>query len=1059
MLVLRWLAAAVAVVLLVCSALTLIRTRRPVVAVEALQALVAAQPDRVIEPRLSLLRVYRPLARSRGQATHPLGLQIRVAADRVVMTAPEAAKYRSARATAYLVAGDTTSAVRELSLAGESSPDVAADLAAALLIESDRTGDIEIAIDALDAADDAVRLDPAFPPALFNRALALERIGLLSEAREEWRHYTRVDPSTPWTTEAAAAGDRLLVESDAAAWRRARQTLAAAVHSDSAETVRSIVARFPQLVRIYGEGVYLSDWAEGDDVALATARAIGRELYRLNSESLLKDAVAAIDAAILDGDQSRVSTLTKAHRLYREGRLAFRDKDLGTADAKLDASERAFEAGGSPMALVARYYRAAVLYEQTRIDDAQAILDELAASKPERRGYLALAGQIGWERGLCRMVRASFSDAKGIFVASRQILKKLGEHELTATFDLHLAQIAEYIGDASEGWTYRRPAFVVLSRNDNDYRVAVNLAAAASSRVIRRDWRRAGTLARVAAAMAVRLKDPQLAANALLMSSVAATERDRLGEAALALGSADVWIRSIANARTRRRVEAERALASAALLRNTDPGGAVAEASRAIDFYERSVFRIFLPRAYLERARAHRAAGDTRWAAADIARGIDIAEWQRENVADLEQRAMLFASSNALFVEGAELSLSIGDWRGALTFVERGRARAILDAFGGDSRARQSMRVDEVQRALSIDAAIVSYALLSGRLAAFVIRSGGVTVAETSFDIEHVRNALKSLESQRRHDDTAAAIAAAELYELFVAPIETDLHGAKTVAIVGDSALERIPLNVLMNARTNRRGVEDFTFIESPSASVAIDCSRRQASLSSSPMLVGANVFDEQSFPSAKPLPGIAGELRSIAEIWAGASTVVGARVTPTSFQRLALSAEFIHFAGHGLDDMARPSEAKLLLAPDGRDHGAITAGEIAKLDLHQTRLVVLNSCRTAASSRRTDGVVNIATAFVIAGVPTVIAATSEVDDASAAEFAIRLHRQLRAGVPPELALRNVIREDLPPLSQMADGSLRFRAFTAIGGAKSLIGQADQPDHHGTKGASDDQAR
>jgi tetratricopeptide (TPR) repeat protein len=62
---------------------------------------------------------------------------------------------------------------------------------------------------ALAHADAALRIDPHFSEALFNRALILERLGLTQAAREAWTRYLAADPSSKWAEEARAYLKRL----------------------------------------------------------------------------------------------------------------------------------------------------------------------------------------------------------------------------------------------------------------------------------------------------------------------------------------------------------------------------------------------------------------------------------------------------------------------------------------------------------------------------------------------------------------------------------------------------------------------------------------------------------------------------------------------------------------------------------------------------------------------------------------------------------------------------------------------------------------------------------
>jgi tetratricopeptide (TPR) repeat protein len=55
---------------------------------------------------------------------------------------------------------------------------------------------------ALDFLNQALKMAPDDPVALFNRAIVYERMQLYSQAIEDWRHYLKVDPNSQWAAEA-----------------------------------------------------------------------------------------------------------------------------------------------------------------------------------------------------------------------------------------------------------------------------------------------------------------------------------------------------------------------------------------------------------------------------------------------------------------------------------------------------------------------------------------------------------------------------------------------------------------------------------------------------------------------------------------------------------------------------------------------------------------------------------------------------------------------------------------------------------------------------------------
>src|SRR6185436_18574197 len=114
-------------------------------------------------------------------------------------------------------------------------------------------------VKALSAADKAVASDPKLPEAYFNRALALEKLFLLSPAQAAWEDYRQLDRTSEWAGEAQKHLDALSQPSPAGAWNE-MSSLLDRTDVDQ-QTVEEIVVRFPQEVRQYAEDSLLASWA------------------------------------------------------------------------------------------------------------------------------------------------------------------------------------------------------------------------------------------------------------------------------------------------------------------------------------------------------------------------------------------------------------------------------------------------------------------------------------------------------------------------------------------------------------------------------------------------------------------------------------------------------------------------------------------------------------------------------------------------------------------------------------------------------------------------------
>ena len=104
-----------------------------------------------------------------------------------------------------LINGEANAAVAAFEQASRMQPDNARilnDLGAAYLVRATVTTDQDDRSKALAAVNRALNADRSLAEAWFNRADALERLGLAQEAREAWQAYLTIDDRSGWFDEA-----------------------------------------------------------------------------------------------------------------------------------------------------------------------------------------------------------------------------------------------------------------------------------------------------------------------------------------------------------------------------------------------------------------------------------------------------------------------------------------------------------------------------------------------------------------------------------------------------------------------------------------------------------------------------------------------------------------------------------------------------------------------------------------------------------------------------------------------------------------------------------------
>jgi CHAT domain-containing protein/Tfp pilus assembly protein PilF len=419
------------------------------------------------------------------------------------------------------------------------------------------------------------------------------------------------------------------------------------------------------------------------------------------------------------------------------------------------------------------------------------------------------------------------------------------------------------------------------------------------------------------------------------------------------------------------------------------------------------------------------------------------------------------AAQQRLTVARSRLARQPGENSGQRREVEAAEealaARVI--AFRRTLRARRT-GYEETAAALPSGGALVAFARYRREPArgaakptymAFVLRTGDeapiVVPLATAASVDalvaawrrEIRREAGAMGRNAQFNEQSYRTAGAALRRAVWDPVAAHLHGARSVFIVPDGALQLVNLNTLpIGAKqylaegglvVHTLSAERDLAEERPHAAahglLAVgNPAFESARASRPPALVSRAGFrgvysrcaDFSSMQFA-PLPASAEEVRSILSIWGrrgeGASVLLGADAGEAAFKQQAPGKRVIHLATHGffLEEGCRNNEtlaenpllrAGLALAganrrrtagPDDED-GILTAEEVASLNLEGTEWAVLSGCDTGDGEVRAgEGVLGLRRAFRIAGVSTLIASLWPVEDETARAWMTGLYR------------------------------------------------------------------
>jgi len=989
----------------------------------------AAGTDRVIEGRLAGGFRYGEWREVRGA---PRDLQVLAAGARLQQRGASA----HANAVAVLLSGDGERAIALLErivAAPEWPASAASDLAAARLARWRRTGQPLDAVRALNEARRSIARDPGLAEGWFNRALALEALGLPSLAREGWRDYQRVDRAGPWAAEAARRA-----ESDARidAGRPAdpRGAFAAALMNGDLAGLDDAVAQNPAVARQYFEKDLLRDWSSP---AASSREQAGRALRLQTVGRLLgahgeplwqrvADELRHVPAGQHAGVARAVQDLLAAGAHIEANRFDAAAPLLESLPARLAAVPS--------LALGSRFWIQYVAWYRGDKANVAAAVSRLQRQAAARR-FAFLEARCALLLAASFESLARYDEAAAAFREAIARFEELREVEFAASAHAMLAHLLSVQGDLSDAWNHLRAALealrwiqalrprvvvlanaVLIGAHHGFPFAALDIQDALVADA--RKWGDKGALARCFVERARLLNDLQMT-----------------GAARAAVQEGRNAVAAIADASNRGIFELDLAIEAARVTMASDGAGSARLLADVVQRLPARNGEFKLAEVYLDLGRARQQAGDPAGALQAWLAGIDVLERQRPAIGAEALRISFYSRAWELYEYALAESIRANRRDEALSLVERSRARTLRD---GLVSAAAPPDPAVIRQRLPDGTLVLVFASLRDSLLVWALdRSGAAftTLPWSAAALQDQVDAVRLEVLDGRSTECADRLAAALL-----GPFADRVNAAARLVVVPDGAIAGLPFAVLRLPGRAEAIVDRMPMSFAPSLSVLDAATRRLATLSRrtprSGIFVGDPAIDRGVYPSLNSLPSARAEVRDSARLYPQAKVVLGEEATAAVLTGALGAADVLHFAGHAIADAEFPLHATLAVAPSRERPGFVRAADFSGLPARRTRVVILSACSTA-NARPTfgEGPLTLARPFLAAGVPAVVGTLWNVDDGDAAALAPRFHRALRDGLSPAEALRRAQLQ----LKTGPDAALRhpraWSGFVVIGGA------------------------
>ena len=874
--------------------------------------------------------------------------------------------------------------------------------------------------------DLALASAPRFPPALFNRALLLETLGLRDDAIRAWSAVLTTD-SSQWAAEArrrrAALQTPTLPDMDEEQWRLYVQVLPQGSLAE-ARTVAADLSR-----------------RTGDPFDVDAVHAVDRS-HDLRTTQLFRDAMIAKSEFHLNTAAPlfrKVARTAGPLRLWAEAEFviaqSWPDHDFNAADARLasieaDARHRGYRHLAARIQMMrgycftelSRWIEALAQYDAAEAEYARSgDAGGLAAVHRKRGGIFRAVGnhELAW--------RESFQSLQSLgmvhdFQARHETLGEAAR----AALDLGVPQIALLYQNTAVSLLRSMPAAERDEKLKKNLSVALRHRAEIELHLEQRD--RATTDLREAFAL---IDDT---------------------------GQTDATIRRSMQARAEE-------VAGQALMRS-NPALAVQAYSRALALMEPNEYRTFRAALFAERADAWRMSGRPADAEDDLRTAL--AELHAEEADMMKSRKpgageAIWGPYFSRFRETYDLLIRqlAETQRGgeAFFYAERERAYDLLNlvlALGTPELRAIHSGIAQIEAVLPPGTFLVEYSILDDRTYTWILSNHSVEILRQRArrsDVERWTAAVQRAAKERNNTMLDEALFAPfdGLIAAPLAEIAKRNQGPLRLIFVPDGAMHGLPIAALRNPITRHYLIQDATIAIAPSAELYVLSVYRDRALTASPqphslLAIGDPAFNQQSSLTGgmTRLPSAKREVERIRTFYPHAEVRTENAATVPELLRLAPASDVVHIAAHAIVNPEEPFHSLLLLAPSPNDSGAVNAQQLlTRLKLHNTRLVVLSACSSAGGLPvGPEGVAPLVRPLIALGVPAVIGSLWDVEDATAEELLVSFHRHFRQGSDAAAALQaaqlDLLRNNNPGLRSV----LAWAPFQVIGQTSSPFGPA-----------------
>jgi CHAT domain-containing protein/Tfp pilus assembly protein PilF len=379
--------------------------------------------------------------------------------------------------------------------------------------------------------------------------------------------------------------------------------------------------------------------------------------------------------------------------------------------------------------------------------------------------------------------------------------------------------------------------------------------------------------------------------------------------------------------------------------------------------------------------------------------------------------------------------------------------------------------INEIQKKLSRQQAIVEFTLADSTLYAFAITKGNKQLVTTSIDtsfsinLQLLRTELsgKNFNNYSGTDFKAFVRASVNLYRTLLLPIQSLIKG-KELIIIPDGELGYLSFDVLLTSMPDTTKsvykklpylIKESALTYAPSATTFFDELNLKSTKNNGGILAfGPDYGSENSVLDQKDeggkllrnsLPNLTNtqdEIKSLQDYF-NVKAYLGENATESAFKKNAADYRVLHLAMHTIINNENPLYSKLIFFKpkgDTLDDGMLNASELINMELHAD-MAVLSACNTGSGKmRKGEGIMSLSRDFFYAGVPGIIMTAWAVEDRSGVKLMEYFYKYIAQGKPRHEALRLAKIEYLNNCDKLTSHPHYWASYMNVGDISPLEG-------------------